>query len=239
MQTVEQAHRVVERGFPALKLRCGRDDWREDVAVVAAVRAELGERLELMVDCNQGWRMPWDIRQPGGYREAVSVAAALNELGVYWMEEPVHRADFDSMAALRRKSLTMIAGGEMAREEHELEMLIKQRCVDVLQPDAVLTGGITGLQRLVAAAEQAGIVFSPHTWGNGVGLVANAHLAAGCAETPYLEYPFDPPQWTEERRDYLLVEPITVDADGWLVLPTGPGLGVELDEDQLAATRIR
>ena len=66
--------------------------------------------------------------------------------------------------------------------------------------------------------------------------MANAHLAAGLGTAPWLEFPFDPDGWTLERRDFLLTKPIRSDADGWLTLPEAPGLGVELDEDRLAAT---
>ena len=74
------------------------------------------------------------------------------------------------------------------------------------QPDCVCTQGITGLRRLAADVVAAGKVFTPHTWGNGIGLLANAHLTAGTVDAPFLEFPFDPPEWTTARRDFPLTE---------------------------------
>ena len=76
-------------------------------------------------------------------------------------------------------------------------------------------------------------MFTPHTWNIGIGTVANAHLAAGLADSPYLEFPYDPPAWTPEARDFLLTEPIRIDKDGYLRLPDKPGLGIELDPDKM------
>ena len=94
--------RYLEQGFPALKLRFHRGDWRDDVRALEAVRARVGTRLELMVDCNQGWRLPWDTESPWTFKDALAVARELERLGVYWMEEPLHRADRDGMRALRQ-----------------------------------------------------------------------------------------------------------------------------------------
>jgi L-alanine-DL-glutamate epimerase-like enolase superfamily enzyme len=87
-------------------------------------------------------------------------------------------------------------------------------------------------------AQEAGLVFTPHTWGNGIGLMANIHLAAGIADSPYLEFPYDPPEWPVERRDFMLAEPIRVDAQGWIDLSERPGLGLALDEDVLKGTKV-
>ncbi len=237
-EMAETARRYLEQGFPAMKVRFHRGDWRDDIEALEAIRDEVGDDLVLMVDCNQGWRMPWDTAQPWSLKDAIDVARELEELDVYWMEEPLHRADYDGMTALRQAVDLRIAGGEMTREPHELRTLIQRGCVDVLQPDAALVGGITGLRRIGQMALDHGMVFTPHTWGNGIGLIANAHLVAGCTGAPFLEFPYDPPEWDLDRRDYMLAEPVTVDADGWIVLPDRPGMGFELDEEKLAATRL-
>ena len=233
-----QARRLAAAGFPALKIRFQRADVAEDLAVLAAVRGAVGPDIELMVDCNQGWRMPWDIQPPWTYDKALTVARALEDLGVYWMEEPLHRGDYAGMASLRAATDLMIAGGEMTRELHELRTLVERRCLDVLQPDCVLTGGITGLHRVGLFAKHNGIVFTPHTWGNGIGLMANLHLAAGLGGAPYLEFPYDPPDWTPERRDFPLALPLFPDAHGFVTVPDAPGLGIELNEELLERTRI-
>ncbi len=108
----------------------------------------------------------------------------------------------------------------------------------MLQPDAALVGGITGLRRVAHMAQAHALTFSPHTWTNGMGVVANAHLAAGLGETPFLEFPYDPPQWGLDRRDFLMSAPLTVGADGWITLSDAPGMGYEVDVRRLERTRV-
>lgn len=234
----ETAERYLSRGFRALKVRFHRGDWRDDIKALEAVRGRVGERLTLMVDCNQGWRMSHDDEAPWSLKDALAVARELERLGVYWMEEPLHRADRKGMAALRQMTSVRIAGGEMNREMSEFRDLIEERCLDVLQPDVALTGGITGLRRVAMMAEEAGLVFTPHSWSNGLSYVANAHFTCGITNAPFLEFPFDPPEWSLARRDYVLSETQDVDAEGMIVLSEAPGFGVTLDEEKLAATRI-
>ncbi|HEX8757378.1 MAG TPA: mandelate racemase/muconate lactonizing enzyme family protein [Steroidobacteraceae bacterium] len=234
----EQAERYVEQGFRAMKIRFQRSGWRQDIRALEAVRQRVGTRLELMVDCNQGWRMPWDTQAPWSLKDALTVARELERLDVFWMEEPLHRGDHAGMKALREATEVRIAAGEMTRQMHELRDLITTGSVDIIQPDAALVGGITGLRRIAAMAHEHQLVFTPHTWTNGMGLTANAHLVAGLADAPFLEYAYDPPQWSLARRDFMLAEPLKADADGWLSLGDSPGMGYALDERALAATAI-
>ena len=234
----EAAERYLARGFPALKLRFHRGDWRDDVKALEAVRARVGNRLELMVDCNQGWRLPWDTEAPWTLKDAVPVARELERLGVYWMEEPLHRGDYDGMRALRESVDVRIAGGEMTRQAHELRELITRGCLDVLQPDAALVGGITGLRRTAIMAQEHNMVFTPHTWTNGMGVMANTQLVAGLGHAPFIEFPYDPPEWDLDRRDYIMAEPLVADGAGWLNLSNTPGMGYTVDERRLAQTRI-
>ncbi len=232
------AESFLAQGFPAMKIRFHRGDWRDDIRALEAVRARVGDRLELMVDCNQGWRLPWDTERPWRLKDALAVARELDRLSVYWMEEPLHRADRDGMRALRDATGLRIAGGEMTRELSEFRDLIAGGCLDVLQPDAALVGGITGLRRVAIMAEEHNVLFTPHTWTNGMGVTANAHLVGGLADAPFLEFPFDPPEWGLDRRDYMMAAPLTVDGEGWIDLGETPGMGYQLDEDRLAHTRI-
>ncbi len=233
----EAAERYLAAGFPALKIRFQRGDWRDDIRALEAVRARIGDRMELMVDCNQGWRLPADTYPPWSLKDALVVARELERLGVYWMEEPLHRADRAGMRRLRERVDVRIAGGEMTRELDAFRDLIAEACLDVIQPDAALVGGITGLRRVAMMAQEHNLVFTPHTWGNGIGQIANAHLTAGLTDAPYLEFPYDPPDWDLDRRDYMLAEPCTVDGNGWINLSDRPGLGFALNEDVLARTR--
>ena len=92
---------ISRSGFTAMKIRFHRGDWRDDIKALEAVRARVGDRLDLMVDCNQGWRMSWDAYAPWSLKDALKVARELERLGVYWMEEPLHRGDRDGMRRLR------------------------------------------------------------------------------------------------------------------------------------------
>ena len=206
-----------------------------------AVRSAVGDQIELMVDCNQGWRMPWDTAPPWHVDHAWQVARRLIDLGVFWMEEPLHRGDLHGMVDLRNRVSEIgsmrLAGGEMTRELYELRALLAAGCLDVYQPDCACTQGISGLSVFAREVAAAGALFTPHTWGNGIGLLANLHLAAGSAgaASTWVEWPLDPPEWTPERRDYPLRAPL-VSRGGTVELTDRPGLGVELDEGVLAAT---
>ena len=233
----DAAERYRAQGFSALKIRFHRGDWRHDIKALEAVRKRVGAALELMVDCNQGWRMTWDTYAPWSLKDAVQVARELERLGVYWMEEPLHRGDKEGMRRLRGMTDLRIAGGEMTRELYEFRDLITGGCLDVLQPDAALVGGITGLKRVGHMAQEHNLIFTPHTWTNGIGVTANAHLTAGMADAPFLEYPYDPPEWDVNRRDYMLAEPLRVNSSGMIELSAEPGMGYQLNEEILARTR--
>jgi L-alanine-DL-glutamate epimerase-like enolase superfamily enzyme len=158
-------------------------------------------------------------------------------LGVYWVEEPLHRGDYAGYAALKKAVGIRIAGGEMTREPYEFRELLERDCLDVFQPDCVCSMGITGLAKLAREVNAAGKIFTPHTWGNGIGVMANLHLTAGTVGAPLIEFPYDPPEWSLERRDYPLKNVIDVDAEGWITLSNAPGLGLELDEVRLEQTK--
>jgi L-alanine-DL-glutamate epimerase-like enolase superfamily enzyme len=234
----DAAERYRAEGFGAMKIRFHRGDWRADILALEAVRKRIGDKMELMVDCNQGWRMSWDAYPSWSLKDAVRVARELERLDVYWMEEPLHRGDRDGMRALRGMTDLRIAGGEMTRELYEFRDLIAEGSLDVLQPDAALVGGLTGLRRVALTAQEHNLVFTPHTWTNGMGVTANAHLAAGLSDAPFLEFPYDPPEWSFDRRDYMMTEPLKIDSSGMIVLSDRPGMGYEIDSNALAKTRI-
>jgi D-galactarolactone cycloisomerase len=236
----ERAQRCVElrdAGVKAVKLRF-QSDWRAGVAVVKAVREAVGRDLELMVDANQGWRMAGDRTPRWDVATAIQCARALEPLGVYWLEEPLRTDDIAGYRALRRRTDLRIAAGEMVRSAAEARDLIVRGGVDVIQCDVVLAGGISGCRRIAALADLHGRMWSPHTWSNGWGLVANLHLALAVSTCPYVEVPYDPPGLPPERRDWLLPAPVQIAADGTIAPPAGPGLGVTPDLDALERWRI-
>jgi L-alanine-DL-glutamate epimerase-like enolase superfamily enzyme len=232
-ERVESVLAMREVGFRALKVRIDRDRLREGVATVAAVRQAVGSSMEIMVDMNQAWRMSGDIEPATDPATARHTAEALRELGVLWMEEPLPGSDMRGLANLRATTGIRVAGGEMVRTLSELLSYLDADAFDVYQPDVVLAVGMHRARLVAELALVRNRWFTPHTWTNGIGVLANLHVAAGVGGGPFLEYPFDPPGWTPERRDFLLAEPLRVDADGCLAVPRRPGLGVVIDPDAL------
>ena len=238
----EDALRLIDEGFRAIKVRIARDRLEEGISVVSAIRAAAGARLEVMVDLNQWWRMAGDTAPGLGPADVRDLLDRLDELSVLWVEEPLAGADLSGMRLLREASTggVRIAGGEMARTFEELHLALEHDALDVYQPDVVLALGMSGARTLADLALRRNRWFTPHTWTNGIGLLANLHLCCGVGGGPFIEYPYDPPGWTPERRDFMLAEPLRIEDDGCLALPAGPGLGFELDEDAIAfyATEI-
>jgi L-alanine-DL-glutamate epimerase-like enolase superfamily enzyme len=233
----ERAESVIaarEAGFRAVKIRIGREDMASGLAAVRAAREAAGDDIEIMVDLNQWWRMPGDI---SGGLDAASVrllAGELRELGVLWLEEPLAAGDLDGMRMLREQAGIRVAGGEMARTTAELFEAICAGALDVVQPDVVLAVGMLRARTVAEFAVLHHRWFTPHTWTNGLGLVANLQVAAGVGGGPYVEFPYDPPGWTPHRRDFFLAEPLLTDADGYLAVPAGPGLGVQIDQSAVS-----
>ena len=235
-----RVQKLMNKGFKALKIRFHHDDPRDDIKVVEAVRKAVGDHFTIMVDANQGWNMPWDTETPWDFERACQVAKALEELNIYWLEEPLPHYDFRGLARLRQETNMRIAGGEMNRRWHDFREMSTLGSLDVYQPDVVLAGGITGVKKIADRVQSNGALFSPHTWGNGIGLLANLHLACAVSKCPFLEFPFDPPAWTNERRDYILrpQDRSMIDKEGYLHIPDKPGLGCELDEEVLSRYEI-
>jgi L-alanine-DL-glutamate epimerase-like enolase superfamily enzyme len=218
----------------AVKVRIARDRVAEGIATVAAMRDAVGDALEILVDLNQWWRMAGDIEPGLGPAGARRVIERLREHDVLWVEEPVSGSDLAAMRMLRETTGVRIAGGEMARTFEELRRALEHDALDVLQPDVVLALGISGARTLAELALRRNRWFTPHTWTNGIGLLANLQVCCGVGGGPFLEFPYDPPGWTPERRDFMLAAPLRVGADGCLAVPDAPGLGIELDEEAVA-----
>lgn len=234
----DSARQLQQQGFPALKLRFHAANPREDLAIVQAVRQAVGPEMALLVDANQGWQMPWDAGPAWDFKTALWLAGALAELDVFWLEEPLPRHDYRGLARLRQRAKVRIAGGEGNREFAELREYLRHGSLDVYQADVVWSTGILRARQLAGEVQAAGAIYSPHTWGDGLVLLANLHVTAAVSDTPFVEFPFDPPTWTPERRDFILPVPIRPDAEGYLVLPDQPGLGVTIDWQALEPLRI-
>jgi L-alanine-DL-glutamate epimerase-like enolase superfamily enzyme len=215
-----------DAGFTAIKLRAHSWDYKDDIRAVEAVREAVGDSMRILVDANQGWALSpigprWD------FDTALEFARAMADLDVYWLEEPLDRFDFDGLRRLRDGADVQIAGGEMNQGYHEFRMMLEKDCLDVYQPDATLAGGVIMSRQVAADAQAKGRLFSPHTWTTGLGFAINMHIAASVENCPILEYPWEPDSWNPQARDGMLTEPLLAE-NGYVRLPTKPGLGVEL-----------
>ena len=236
-ERVRRCAALRDAGVRAVKLRLHSQDWRIDLPVIAAVRDEVPE-LDVMIDANQGWRMPGDLTPRWDLATAKAFADELVRIGVYWLEEPLPTHDLDGYAALSSGCELPIAAGEMVRSAAEARALVERGAVAVLQPDVVLSGGIAGARTTAAFAVDHGSQWSPHTWSNGHGLLANLHAALAFSTCPYLEVPLDPPAWSAARRDWILPVTLEIAPDGTIAPPPEPGLGVVPDFDTLEQYRI-
>ena len=222
---------VNKLGFHAIKIRF-QENIESTLDCIDAVRESSDYELDIMVDCNQAWRMPWDTRSVWDLKTAVKICQKLSEKNLYWIEEPLYRCDYSGMRILKKEVSSKIAAGEFTKELGDLFYLAENQCVDILQPDVILTCGFRSLLNLASKVKKYGVLFTPHTWANtGAALMANAHLLAGITNKTYLEYPFDPPVWDIEIRDHVLEDPIKNTSDGQIILSSQkPGFGISVRE---------
>lgn len=230
-ERAESALALREEGFRAMKIRVDPNQLEEGLATVAATREAVGNSMEIMVDLNEAWRMAGDTSRSTDLPTARRIADALFEMNVFWLEEPLPYSDLEGMKSLRERTGVRVAGGEMARDWEQVLGFIEAGALDVYQPDVVLTLGMHRARMVAELAMARNHWFTPHTWTDGLGLLANLHVTAGVGGGPYLEFPYDPPGWTPERRDFMLAEPLKIDSDGCLRVPDTPGLGAALNPE--------
>lgn len=237
-ERAESALALRERGFRAMKIRIDPRRAAPGIETIRAVRQAVGDSMDIMVDLNQSWRMAGDTAVAPDFPAIRLIVEQLKEFDVFWVEEPLPYADVADFRQLRQATGVRIAAGEMLDSTGDALRLLENDALDVFQMDVVLA---LGMQRARTLAELAALrhrSFTPHTWTNGIGLLANLHVAAGVGGGPYLEFPYDAPGWTPERRDFMLAEPIRITADGHLRVPDRPGIGAILDESAIAAWRV-
>lgn len=231
-ERAELASRLVEKGWKAIKLRLHHETMAEDLEVVEKVRAAVGERMVIMVDGNQAqsagnWQpgVRWD------FQRAVETARQLQELGCYWLEEPLPRYAFDQLAELNARVEMPIAGGENNCGVHEFVQMLARGVYDVLQPESMVNEGVTALRKIGTLAEAFGKRVAPHHGGGNLGVIAHLHLVCSWTHAPYLELLHDPPIGDYRHGFSIMENPPLVDAEGCMAPPQGPGLGVEIRRD--------
>ena len=216
------------QGFRAIKMKVGLG-IRADIENVTAVRAAIGGgggEIKLMVDSNHAYTL----------REALELALALEPLSIHWFEEPLAPDDYDGYRELRSRTKIPLAAGECEFLRAGFRQLLEGRCVDFIQPETCAAGGITEAKKIADLAYAHYVEMTPHNWGTGIAIAANLHLTANLcyppgrmfANQPLLEFDRSPNRLREE----LLARPFKA-VDGYLDVPAGPGLGIEIDEEKL------
>lgn len=235
-ERAELAGRLKGEGWQAIKLRLHHESMREDLRTVEAVRQAVGDGMTIMVDANQAqssgnWQpgVRWD------YRRALETARELQELGCYWLEEPLPRYAFADLARLNDAVTLPIAGGENNRGLHEFLQMLREGAYDILQPESMVSGGLCELRKIGVLTEAFGKRVAPHHGGRGLGTIAHLHLVASWPHAPYLELLHDPPAGDYRHGFSILQEPPVVDSSGYVAVPRGPGLGVEINQELIAA----
>ena len=223
---LDEARMYVELGFAGMKTKVGGLPLAQDVRRVAAIRETIGPDIFLMVDANQAYNATTAIR----------IGLELAALDIFWFEEPVNAKDVEGYLQVKGALPMAIAGGENLRTRYEFKDYIGRRAVDIVQPDVVNVGGITEMHRVASMANAFGILCNPHVWGSPVMIAASLHVAAAVPECPPARVPRpyqQEPVMEFDRTPSPIREGIAEPFDqtgGFLEVPTGPGLGVEIDE---------
>ena len=202
-----------EGGFSALKLRLGRDRARDDLAAIDAITAAVGDDIELMADFNQGLNLA----------EAVQRCHMIDNAGLAWIEEPVVYDNLDGTAQLAAELKTPIQIGENFYGPRDLHTALQKKACDLVMPDFMRIGGVTGWLRAAAIAGAAGVPMSTHLYPE-----VAAHVMRVTETAHWLEW--------QDWADPILQKPYEI-RDGLLHIPDLPGLGLEWNEDAVAAHR--
>ena len=222
----EEAERHVGNGFRAYKVKLGFgiDD---DLAVMHAIREAAGKH-GVMIDTNHAY----------GVAEAIRLGRELEDMGwrLRWYEEPVTQEDLDGYGEVRRALRTPIAGGENEYTAFGFRNLFAARAVDIAQPDLCIAGGFTACRHIVALAHAHGVQVNPHVWASAVGQAASLQFIASIPVANHALFPSDIllefDTSSHPFREHLTNLPLR-QREGWVDIPTKPGLGIEVDRKVL------
>lgn len=212
----------VEKGFKAVKMRVGGlddDDFpARSAARLREVRDAIGPKIDLMMDAHGALTVV----------QATQLAKLAEEFRISWFEEPVPVADdLEGMVEVRQKTTIPIATGENEQTRFAFQTILDARAADYVQPDIAIAGGLTETRRIANLAYARGIAVAPHVWGSALLWAASLQFAAATPNCVIFEFcqAYNPLLYD------LITTPVAVDQDGTVGIPTGPGLGVELQPD--------
>ena len=234
--TLETARLFLERGFNAMKLKIGKEIYNSnDVRMIEALRKEVGDHIVLMADANCGYAN--DVNR------AAYVGKALEANGYLWFEEPISPDNIRGMKKLCKDLDIAVAGGETAFTRYDFRDLFSNEALDIIQPNACRTGGISEVKKIAAMSSAYHIPYAPHTGScSAISITVALHLAAAIPN--FLIYEFMQSDWVKEEpnplRHHLLKEPVEKFKDGFMEAPDPrkPGLGIELDQEIVEKYRV-
>jgi len=221
-ELAEEAAGYIDRGFRRVKMRLARSE-EYDRSAVQAVRNAIGPDNDVIIDASMRYHR--DLAQRMGDFFA--------EQNVFWYEEPFAPEDIDSYVGLRGKVGVPLAAGENEFGFQGFRELIRAKAVDIVQPDACRSGGITEVVRTAKLAQQHEIRFATHSWSDAVAIIANAHVVAAMPNGITVEID----QMNNPFVDNLLIDPLNF-RDGHLHLSNAPGLGIQLNMDIVEQHRM-
>ncbi len=220
--TVDEVLGYREKGFKAVKIRVGGLDEphfpQRSLERLRLAREALGPDVQLMMDAHGALTVD----------RAVRLGQTAGELQLAWFEEPVLADDdLTGLAEVRQRVPMPVATGESETTRFAFRDIVEHRAADVLQPDVAVVGGLTEARRVAALAHAHGLPVAPHVWGSALLWAASLQLAAATPNCIIFEFcqAYYPLLYD------LLTTPVTVDPDGYVSVPTGPGLGVELQPE--------
>jgi len=230
-----EARSYAEAGFLGMKTKIGRLSIDKDVERVKSIRDEIGYDIKLMVDANESYNAS----------SAIRIANKMESLDLMWFEEPVNAQDVEGYLQVKAGIPMAVAGGENLRTRYEFEKFLSNRAYDIAQPDVVNVGGITEMRNVAMTANTMGIQVNPHVWGSPIMIAASLHLTSTLPDCPPSG---DPQPFTQQpvmeydRTPSLIREGISDTEfkmeNGYLTVPSGPGLGVNIDEKALRKLSI-
>jgi galactonate dehydratase len=231
---VKKAETVIKRGFTALKFDPLSGPWRtyvpkehirRGVRVLRAMREAFGPDIDLLLD----------IHRRLAPMHAIDLADALAEFEPYWFEEPCQSENVEALAEVRRVSKIPVVTGEALYTRADFRPIFRARAADIINPDVSNCGGILELVNIAAAAETESIAVSPHNYNSTtLALSATVHASACMPNFIITEY-FLPYEEIGARLCPNLLKPV----DGYIALPEGPGLGLDVDETVVRAEKGR
>jgi L-rhamnonate dehydratase len=227
----------LEQGFRAIKFGWGAfgHDLALDVRLVQAARQEAGPDVTLMVDggwYGVGYDNPY---RPRAVKDWIRLVPALEDLDVFWLEDFLHPENFAGYGEVSRATHSLrIAAGEQLSGVAEFERLVEEGHAHTLQPDLSRCGGLTTGRQIAEMAQRRGIDCVPHAWLTDLLKAASLHLNAYQMDSLFLEYNVS----SASLLNHLCQEPLQM-VDGYLPVPSKPGLGVDVDEDVIRRYRVQ